>query len=453
MNMGAPEAELVPTASEIQTQLLRILASDQFRRRDRDAEVLRHLVNMALQGKTLMEKDIRKELFPGPYKPTGTNVRTHINFVRKFLRQYYRDEGAQDIVLISMPVRFSAKAPRGIEAKSYPVVFSYNRDLPSLMMGRIHIAQLAPEHIRTALRAFEAVLSRTPDHVAASIGKVQCLCIAAIYLSDSKSRRLLLEEATSIANLVLHNNPDYWAAHIALAAALLCSRHVYEASLAFRKALALDLNNASQSFWIPALFLADNTAVSALEESHRIGNERLGDFLSYAAHGFYLYFARQFQESERYFSHVINTAGNPWIGHLGLAFTNLAQGRPKEAMDNYSKAQELTNYPEPLMPGVGLLAFFRAPPEDTQVPSLLRVHGAYLLHFPDEGKDWIQIALTAMELNPERAVRALKLAAYFSHPLVLLLPVWPIFDPLRDRQDFQELLKNIDLHSADDKTS
>jgi hypothetical protein len=89
-----------------------------------------------------------------------------------------------------------------------------------------------------------------------------------------------------------------------------------------------------------------------------------------------------------------------------------------------------------------MLAMYRANADD-QMYKYLADSWRKFLELPAEEKDWIQGALTIMEINQEYAVQSLGLALQFRHPLVMLLPFWPVFDPLRERADFQRLIAEI----------
>jgi tetratricopeptide (TPR) repeat protein len=433
--------EQIPTEPEVREQLSCILANSKFARRQKDADLLTLLVNAALKKEILTEEDIKAHIFRGPYRVKGSHVRTHVNWVRKFLREYYADEGAQDIIVILMPVVFLATESKTAPRNSYPVLFQYNRDVHLLLMGALYLAQLSPTAIKKALIVFDRILARNPENVSASIRKVECLCLTAIYRSCSKARSEILEEARSIATLLVKKHPEHCPARIALAIAFLCSRRLPDALASFRKAEHLNHSFAKQSLWWPVLLLASGTIKLATDTAWRIADLR-DDTVALLVHGFCLYFARDFAAAQTRFTTITELAPASWIAHLGLTLICLAHGDPKGAMVSYTKVQLLVSDIEPAMPGVGILAASRAMP-DGPFPTDLHNEGQYLLESPDAGRDWVQIALIMIDVDPTSAMKALQFAYQCSHPLLLLLPIWPIFDPLRNRLDFQQLIDKI----------
>src|SRR5215467_12680441 len=91
----------------IRFQLERILATRSFRQAPRVSELLRHLVEQSQCGneRDLKEIAIGLAVFRDPeYDPSkNASVRATATRLRKKLTAYYRTEGADDELLISLP--------------------------------------------------------------------------------------------------------------------------------------------------------------------------------------------------------------------------------------------------------------------------------------------------------------------------------------------------------------
>jgi hypothetical protein len=99
------------------------------------------------------------------------------------------------------------------------------------------------------------------------------------------------------------------------------------------------------------------------------------------------------------------------------------------------------------MSGLGLLASSRAGVD--REPLYLLDHQAQIINSPDESKDFIQIAICLIDQSPSHAVTALRLAWQYQHPLVSLVHLFPLFDPLRGREDFERLLDEMGIIRTD----
>ncbi len=197
------------------------------------------------------------------------------------------------------------------------------------------------------------------------------------------------------------------------------------------------------NLWFVATLFLNGKQEAASKYALSLASRRLDDLYAMAAYGFYAYLIRDFDEAEKMFTNVVTFDKRSWIGNLGLAFVYLATDRPKQALVTHLYFHTLMNdFDNIVMPGVGLLASLRTDNCAT-VPHCLSDYWNKWVAEPYEKKDWITAAMVSIDNQPDYAVRTLRLAFQYRQPLVMLLPQWPVFDPLRARDDFKQLVIDI----------
>jgi hypothetical protein len=112
----------------------------------------------------------------------------------------------------------------------------------------------------------------------------------------------------------------------------------------------------------------------------------------------------------------------------------------------FERAHERSQEKQPLMPGLGVMAYHRefGALDDSAIAAKIRQCLEIMGREPPEIRDWVQIAIASLATNQEQSVAALASAVEHRHPLALFLPVWPIFDLLRKRDDFKRVLDRLD---------
>jgi len=116
--------EPAPTEQEVRRQLDRMLASHVFASAPRLSPLLQYIIDETLterlteDGTKLTEHQIGFALFEN-YDPNKSDVRANGTALRNRIRAYYRECGADDLLLIEVP-------PGG-----YRAVFSYNPQSPA----------------------------------------------------------------------------------------------------------------------------------------------------------------------------------------------------------------------------------------------------------------------------------------------------------------------------------
>ena len=441
----AAEDKPAPNADEVRQQLSLMLASGEFRTRVRPSQLLTLLVEEAIEGRTLDEDEIRKKLYTGSYDPKGTNVRTAVSLLRDLITQYYKNEGHNDLITISLPKKFSKQAPRKGRPKPYPVVFAYNpltTDTHLFTLARAAQKRGTPAAVRKALETFESILRTHPDHFEASLARLECLCLMAIYIPDQRPRKQIIEDAVTLGTKMTNEHPDDWRVLALFGVALACCHQLPLAASVYRKAIKMNLDEVIQSLWTPIMCLVTGDLAKACEIARHVASDRLNDSTAWSIYGICLYFARDFKEAQRILWMAVNLEPQMWLPYLILVFVYLALRKPKIALEAYSLADRRMAEGEVFMPVLPFLAASRIGVDKVAVESRYIQATKRLLEPPNELKDCVQIALATLQLGAP-SVKALTAAWRFYHPLVLLIPWWPVFDPLRKRKDFKELVKQI----------
>jgi tetratricopeptide (TPR) repeat protein len=423
----------------------RILGRQPFRNTEKPAEVFRLLVNDACDGKTHSERTIREVVFSHPYDPLGTHVRTTVNTVRKMLHRYYKADGHNDYVVISLPV---AK-------DGYPVHFRYNPHTAQFKIATDLLKSFTPRAVQEALALFDEILALYPDHFHARLGKTECLCLTAIYISNSIRRHELAQEALALARAVAAESPHEWQAHHMLGVAWLCNTELAQAHDAFERASKLALEKTSESLWVWMNFLFDQPPE---EVEGYIFNKlvvrRVNDPLAWSLYAFCLYLKRDYEKAASAFAMAHSFDVNGWIPYLGLTFVCLALDRPEDALASYTHMNVLLTDRVGLLPFVGALAADRARKKamaisaeipSFTVPAYIADQLPVIMNAVAEERDDFQMAIMMLDSSPETAVIALRIAAHKRHPLTLLLRRWPLFETLWDREDFKQLIDDIGL--------
>lgn len=112
---GAAESPPPPAPEAVREQLDKILASSDFAAAAKHARILRFVVEQSLAGKQPNQFIIGVEALdlPADFDPVSNPVvRVYAGRLRRLLAKYYQGPGAQDAVLIDMPVGGYFLVPR-----------------------------------------------------------------------------------------------------------------------------------------------------------------------------------------------------------------------------------------------------------------------------------------------------------------------------------------------------
>jgi hypothetical protein len=437
-----------PGQQEVTDQLVRIVESPVFSRRLESAKMLSLLVNEALAGHVLQEKDIRNVLFTHKnYDPGSTLVRTRISQVRGFLDEYYEGPGQNDLVLIGLPKHKSRDGALHAAKDPYAVVFSYqhrHRDSLLLRTAKRRIARYYPAAICSALKILEEFLSRNPAHFEARLDKVECLCLIGIYVPHTLSKADAVSAANFLAAELVAERPDDYRARYAQGAALLCRRDFEAANRAFMAAAKInDDPRAKGRIWISCLAMATGSYEFALQTIERITIERADDEIAWCMYGLFLYLFRRFDHANEAFASALTCDSTCWLAELGHVFISMAAGKQDKALRIYSEMHVRLKQWSVIMPGLGGLLLERNPGNTS--PILVPVAEALkaLADAAPPHPDPLQIAIWLTDASPLTASMFVWTASDRADLLVYTADLWPVFEPLKDQPLFQAAVEKI----------
>src|SRR5579863_7827930 len=163
----------IPTSPETKDQLAHMLASMRFRNAPNRADFLELVVQRALQGKKTPGHVVRTVLFSDK---SDNDVRQTANNLRRTLKEYYANEGREDLVVIALPDPPKDKTIKLPEGEAYTPRFSYNVNHPvgqEFVLGEFHRSRGTIEDNFTALDHYNRVLKLAPSHIGANIGTAE----------------------------------------------------------------------------------------------------------------------------------------------------------------------------------------------------------------------------------------------------------------------------------------
>ena len=452
----------MPTRSENEKQLERILASDTFAESPRLIDLLRKLVQSEMEGKHPDEYALGREVFG---KPDGwipmdeATVRQSFANLRKRLDIYYGKEGRRDSVLISFPMR-----------QGYRPTFLHNdasAPVKHCRRGAELFLSTFPEIVRKAtlpvVREFEAAIKADALYAPAYASLAETLVIYSMcdepYYFSPRER---MPQAEKAAKTALKLDSRSWLAHMALGAIHCCRWRWPEAGKAFDAAMRIAPEETRAHFWYAAYLIAiGNTAE---------GKESIGSLLTASPtskfrpliKSLFLYITRDFDQA---YQTLMQTG------------TELGYVQDWWAFSTGSEMLICDNWPvEALMCCIGLSMNFAASwryaetaVAHTKVGAfsglLALALGADAQHgHADSGERALKV-LADMEEKPEytgalslalaylgmgktdAAVSNLETACREANPFMVWLHLWPIFDPIRDHRGFKKLIKRMNLPS------
>jgi DNA-binding winged helix-turn-helix (wHTH) protein/TolB-like protein/Flp pilus assembly protein TadD len=309
--------------------------------------------------------------------------------------------------------------------------------------GRYFWNRRTEADLNKAMTHFEGALARDPAFAAAHAGIADCWVLLPLY--GNTPPRDAFPRAIAKAREALRLDPDLAEAHTTLAYA----RFLYDWSWAdaeqgFRQAQRLDPGYPTAPQWYSYLLSATG------RHDEAIANARLAqrlDPLSLVINadlGFVLYFARRNDEAIAQFERTLELDPRFPYTRFGLAFALAAAGRRDEAVKEAQQAVELSGDSSVMQGALGYtLATAGRTAEARAVRATLERR---------RGTDRVQpgaFALVDTGLGDHAAALDELDAAYRDRSrFVVLMGVWPAFDPLRQEPRWAELTRRVGLPAA-----
>lgn len=450
-----PSANTVPKPEEVIPQLEHMLASGRFVNAPNQADFLRLVVRRALKGRDTSGQIIAKTLFADKFaNGVSTDVRVTAANLRTTLRKYYAAEGNEDAVIISLPDPPKDRSVKLPEGKAYTPSFSYNPNHAagkSLRLGQQYLRRRSPMELVEALDEFEKTARSSAGRADGWTGLAESACLLVTYHTSPSIRKKSLQTAVAAGAKAVQLAPDYWRAYAATGAALLCSHDMANASKAFSRAQELEAENTRQYGWYIPFLISVGKHAEALEIARRQSEDRIEDPLAQATYGFYLYLFRQFEAAKSILEQALKLDRNDWFALLAMSLVCYALDDPDQALKHYDRIQFLLDYQEAdwILPGLASLYAHAAKTAPSERINVVLQWVPFLMKELSSEINWFQVAIAAVgEEEPEVAVESLRRAWKREDPLVWWVHLWPVFDSLRTRQDFQSFLAELNLTAA-----
>jgi len=341
-----------PSRAEIERQLEWMLSHPLFQVREKQAEVLAHIVRSVLAGETITETHIQQEVFPDPpYDPEVSNVRTNINSLRKTLRNdYYAGDGESDPVIIALPDPTEHKTPSGklIKLKpgeAYTPTFSYNPRAPiakQFALAHYFMHGGLPE-IERSLKHIAAIQKAEPDHPEAALSFAEAAGCQLLLLgtSEEEGRGVLINGLLALIELRVPAGTDLWRTHNIRGFLFTVNGQFEQAGSEFEKALALDRAATINRGWYAVFLHLTGRELEALQLLEMLADEGVTNAGVKALYGVYLCRAGKYTEAERLFSQALVLDRNSWPAHYGMVLLCIETGRKDLGIDHAKRLQAL----------------------------------------------------------------------------------------------------------------
>lgn len=341
-----------PSRAEIERQLDWMLLHPLFRVREKQAEILQHVVRSVLAGETITETHIQQEIFPDPpYDPEVSNVRTNVNSLRKTLRDdYYAGDGHSDPVIIALPDPKEHQTPSGklIKLKpgeAYTPTFSYNPRAPiakQFALAHYFMHGGLPE-IERSLKHLAAIQKTEPNHPEAALSFAEAAGCQLLLLGTpgEEGRGVLIDGLLALIELRVPAGTDEWRTHNVRGFLFTVNGQFEKAGIEFDRALALDRQATISRCWYTVFLHLTGREQEALQLFALLADEGVTDAGVKALYGVYLCRAGKYVDAERLFGQALMLDRNSWPAHYGMVLLCIETGRKDLGIEHAKRLQAL----------------------------------------------------------------------------------------------------------------
>ena len=357
---------------------------------------------------------LRKALGDTPRKP---------RFIETLPKRGYR-------VLIR-PVALTKSADSAVLGEGADELYRNGR---SVLSG-----QIGPATVKQARLYFEHAIKVQPEH-AESLAALALTYIQLVTLAMAKGSEML-PQAKALAVRALEANPKLARAHVALGATqLLHERNLEDAATNFCLASNLDPSDTLSRRWYAKLLSNQGWHDEAIAEARRALE---GEPLSLSVRRDLieiLLAARHYDETIAEAKRLVKMTGHAPDVQLGLVWVYFLRGDHEKAFQSLSAGfRSLGTGPEIL--DRAAKAF-----KSGGMETVLRLWAKVMEQQAALGQQSIDLlVLYGLLGERDRCFKLLDLAAKQFHPVILWLPVSPIFDKLRSDRRYDRLLSRLGM--------
>lgn len=445
-----------PSGAEVLEQLKRILAS-QFRGAATQGRLLQFVVEKNLAGEAIQEVHIGDAIFEN-YNPDSHKVRSNATIVRQKVETFYENEGKNDTVRIRL-----------LPGPNYKIEARYNRTAYAMRVYEraVSYSQLGTSRARYfAMSGFTEVIEAVPHFIPAYIGRLEVKLegfamqsLLPNQLTEDRSG----EEVWQLAGALTERFPQCWFAYVVRGAMGLLYGEWRDAGIEFKKAKELDPHAISVSSWYGAYLVAIGRVDEGLIVAEAGARSRPTDIPSHLAYAFLLYATRKFEKAKEALTEVAAFDELLTLRSLITQLIGLHDGNYDLAFGEFGGRLDKTGWD--IDPDIfeGIYARKTYAYCGVMILGLVGSGGDHLVHGimrreNRKGK-WRQIsasqrALAYIGMNKKDwALKTLKRAVLQEEDSDFRWKNWdiaipwlhllPIFDPLREYGEFQEILQTI----------
>ena len=457
------EREL-PGPDEVAAELERICSSKTFHKHPTLARLLTEIVVGELGNRPPTEYDLGIRVFgkKADWNPTYESVvRMNVSLLKDVLPSYYAAEGVDDVVEITLPAR--GRRP----------TFSYNPDrhAPAVLSAieadwKANYLQLSSRFGVEITRRLVLLIEQDPSYFPAYLFFADLLLICAACDAVTFPAKTCVTDAEMLINKCLEINNELWEAHV-IAGAIHCCGFKWDlAEASFGKAKKLNADGVKMSFWYRCYLLA-MFRLEELESCQQLVWKTQRNLrMEPAVTGLFRYVLGDYEwagdsvrdvmnwdkvgDAFAYWTGATLPFGDTWIINILQACVDL-EVRSSSRAKVYAKwgvdgSQVFAFYGVLIAAHVKLSMGGRYEKELRMAEDLF-----YNMTWSDQIEGSMSRVISHMALDRfDEAVEALRTACRNRNPLAVFMHVWPILDPLRERDDFKSLISEMNLPSGID---
>jgi tetratricopeptide (TPR) repeat protein len=453
-----------PEREETLKELERIASRKTFLKHHTLVEFLRFLVNKELNGETPTEHELGVKVFGKPevWRPDEeTVVRENTRRLKGLLNDYYSEEGLEDRVKIELKgrgrkPRFSYNPERHAGEQLRRIVEEWDRTFLKML----------PRFSRRLVSELESLIQNNPDcapayAVLAEVLLTYTMCDDPYDFPAAESIR----NAERAIGKSLKLNDKFWKAHVIDGALYCCRFNWDQAERSFKRALELEADETRVHFFYRAYLLAmgnlgEYYVCETLARSIR-PYRRMEDVIR----GLYEYITREFnlghwhlveaaaswdyiEDENHYTLNSTIPIADSWLVNVLMACFCLAEnsGQPlRYAERGMAESQVQAFY------GIVVICYVQYGAYGGEYAGLSEAAKKLVRSFEqrNEMQGSLSLALSYMALGrTDDAIAQLRKACGQGNPFMAFLHLWPIFDPLREREDFKAVISQMQLPAA-----
>jgi tetratricopeptide (TPR) repeat protein len=341
-----------PSRAEIERQLDRMLAHPVFRAREKQAEILAHMVRSVLAGEEITETHIQQEVFPDPpYDPEVSNVRTNVNSLRKTLRDdYYAGDGENDPVIIALPDPTEHKTPSGKRIKlrpgeAYTPTFSYNPRAPlakQFALAHYFMHGTLPG-IERALKQLADIQSEEPGHPEAALSFAEAAGCQLLMLgtTEEEGRGVLIDGLFALIEQCAPQGTEDWRVHNVRGFLFTVNGQFESAENEFAQALRLDRPATINRCWYALFLHLMGREQESLQLFKMLADDGVTNAQIYAVYGVFLFRSNRNEEAEHMLAQALTFDRNCWTAHYGLTQLYVETGQKNLAVKHAKRLKTL----------------------------------------------------------------------------------------------------------------